>query len=357
MIAALPAAPADSIRRILARGLRVSWPILVLLAAINTGMALLLWVEDPRPFWHPFVTVQIYGFCIAYCVNAASPWETANPITRLCVAVAIGTLLGLVLSILAKGYALDDVIGHWQNFCLNVISGFANGMLVSLFFLVKFREQRAATALHRAEAERHLLSKQTVEAELKMMQAQVEPHFLFNTLASVHYLTETDPREANRLLGHLIEYLRAALPQLRASSTTLGKEGRLVSAYLNILQMRLGARMGFTLDLPPELADHPLPPNMLLCLVENAVKHGIEPAAEGGTIAIAARAVAGDLVVTVTDSGRGPAAAAPGGQGVGLANIRERLATLYGGRGAFDLESLPQGGTRATLTVPTTSGA
>ncbi len=337
---------------VLRRGFHVSWPILLLLCAVNTGMAAILWVEDPRPFWHPLVTVQIYGFCIAYCVNAAAPWEKSYPIARLCVAVGIGTLMGLVLSILVKGYSVETVVMRWQLFGWNVFTAFANGLFVSLFFLLKFREKHAATALHRAEAERHLLSKQTVEAELKMMQAQVEPHFLFNTLASVQYLTETDPREASRLLGHLIEYLRAALPQLRASSTTLGKEVRLVRAYLNILQMRLGARIDFTIDIPPALEQHTLPPNMLLCLVENAVKHGIEPAAAGGVIRIAADVVGNELVVTVTDSGRGLAAAAPGGQGVGLSNVRERLAALYGARGRFMLDAVAQGGTRATLAVP-----
>ncbi len=110
---------------------------------------------------------------------------------------------------------------------------------------MKFSETRAAAALHKAEAERHLLSKQAIEAELKLMQAQVEPHFLFNTLASVQFLTETDPKQANALLGHLIEYLRAALPQLRAASTTLGREAELARAYLNILKMRIGPAARF----------------------------------------------------------------------------------------------------------------
>ena len=110
--------------------------------------------------------------------------------------------------------------------CTTSSPRFGNGLLISLIFYVKLREARAAAALHKAEAERHLLSKQAIEAELKLMQAQVEPHFLFNTLASVQYLTETDPPQANVLLGHLIAYLRAALPQLRASSSTLGREDR-----------------------------------------------------------------------------------------------------------------------------------
>ncbi|MEO8752352.1 MAG: histidine kinase [Casimicrobiaceae bacterium] len=336
----------------LRRGLRCQWQTVLLLAAINTGIAAVLWVDDSRPFWQPLLTVQLYGFAIAYCVNAASPWERSRPILRLIVAVAIGTLIGVTLTILVKGYTWDYVVARAPLFGWNLFTGFANGLFVSLFFYVKHRETQAAAALHKAEADRHLMAKQTIEAELKLMQAQVEPHFLFNTLASVQYLTETDPREANRLLTHLIDYLRAALPQLRASSTTLGKEVGLAEAYLNILRMRMGARLGFTIDVAPGLAAHPFPPNLLISLVENAIKHGVEPAANGGTVCVQARREGGALVVTVQDTGRGLSAAAPSGHGVGLSNLRERLAALYGTQGVFTLADATPCGTRATLSIP-----
>jgi len=312
-----------TIRATLLRGFRCRWQTVLLLAAINTGIAAVLWVDDSRPFWQPLLTVQLYGFAIAYCVNAASPWERSRPILRLIVAVAIGTLLGVTLTIVVKGYSWDYVMARASLFGWNIFTGFANGLFVSLFFYVKHRETQAAAALHKAEAARHLMSKQAIEAELKLMQAQVEPHFLFNTLASVQYLTETDPQEANRLLGHLIDYLRAALPQLRASSTTLGKEVGLAEAYLNILRTRMGSRLGFTIDVPPGLAAHSFPPNLLISLIENAIKHGIEPAANGGTVCVRARREASALVVTVQDTGRGLAAASRSGQGVGLANVRD----------------------------------
>jgi sensor histidine kinase YesM len=189
------------------------------------------------------------------------------------------------------------------------------------------------------------------------MQAQVEPHFLFNTLASVQYLTETDPVQANRLLGHLIAYLRAALPQFRAQSSTLGREVELAKAYLGILQMRMGPRLDFTVELAPELASHAFPPNMLISLVENAIKHGVEPSVDGGTIAISARRDGDRVVLTVTDSGRGLAAsgAASGGtagDGVGLPNVRERLAALFGSRAQFSIEDVQPRGTRAIIAIP-----
>jgi sensor histidine kinase YesM len=336
----------------LIEGFRVNWQILLLIAAINTGIALVLWIDDPRPFWHPFVTVQLNGFAIAYCVNVAAPWDKRGPIIRLALASLIGALIGVVLVILVKRYSLEYISSHhW--FVFDVFAAFINGLLISLIFFVKFRETRAAAALQKAEADRHLLSKQAIEADLKLMQAQVEPHFLFNTLASVQYLTETNPKEAGALLGHLIDYLRAALPQLRASSTTLGKEAELAEAYLNILKMRIGRRMSFVIDIPAELKAHPFPPNLLISLVENAIKHGIEPAAAGGTVTLAARRDGDSVIVSVSDTGHGFTADPPSaGQGVGLSNVRERLAALYGSRGRFTLESLVPHGARATLALP-----
>ncbi|HVE49369.1 MAG TPA: histidine kinase [Casimicrobiaceae bacterium] len=329
---------------------------LALILAINTGTALILWNNDPRPFWHPLVTVQIYGLCIAYAVNVAAPWDTRRPLLNLCVAIGIAVLVGLVIVCVVKGYSIAHVIGRWHVFAWNVVTAFLNGLFFSLLFFVKFREARASAALHRSESERNLLARQAVEAELKLMQAQVEPHFLFNTLASVQYLTETEPAKANLLLGHLIAYLRAALPSFRAQSSTLSREFDLAGAYLSILAMRMGPRLEVNIDLPSELANHPFPPNLLISLVENAIKHGLEPSVEGGTIAITANREDDAVAVSVTDTGRGVAmnsdATATSGQGVGLANVRERLAALFGASGRFTLEPRHPRGTRAIIAVP-----
>lgn len=337
----------------LRRGLDFKWSTLLLILAINTGIAGLLWIDDTRPFWHPLITAHVYGVVIAYCVNAARPWDRARPIRTLIAAVGVGAVIGILLIIVIKQYPLAYVQERLAFFGYNVVAAWGNGLLIGLMFHVKFRETRAAAALHKAQAERHLLSKQAIEAELKVMQAQVEPHFLFNTLASVQYLVETDPAQASRLLGHLIGYLRAALPQLRAASTTLGREAELARAYLSILQMRIGPRLVFHVDVPAELRDHPFPPNLLISLVENAIKHGIEPSASGGEVTISARRDADALVVNVIDTGRGLASASPnGGEGVGLANVRERLAALYGPRGRFTLEPGQPRGARAVLALP-----
>ena len=342
----------------LARGFRARPLTVALVVAINTGIALLLWDNDPRPFWHPLLTTQIYGLCIAYAVNVAAPWDKEHPFPHMLGAIAVAVVVGVVLVIVLKGYSIEYVRERWTVFAWNVVQAFLNGLLITLLFFVKFRETRATAALHRAESERNLLARQAVEAELKLMQAQVEPHFLFNTLASVQYLTETNPAEANRLLGHLIAYLRAALPQLRAHSSTLGRELELARAYLAILQMRMGSRLAFDVALSEALATHPFPPNMLISLVENAIKHGVEPAVEGGQISIDARRDGDSVVLSVSDTGRGLAASTSAGgrdtsgNGVGLSNVKERLAALFGARARFSLEDMQPRGTRAIIAIP-----
>jgi hypothetical protein len=339
-------------------GLRgLSWQTVALILAINTGVAAILYIEETRPFWHPFITAQCFGLSIAYAVNAAAPWDKARPIWRLIAAVAIGTAVGLVLLVAIKGYVIHDE--HYRfGTGLMKLGGFAwtsfaaviMGLCVSLFFLLQFREARTRAQMLKAEADRNMLSRQAIEAELKLMQAQVEPHFLFNTLASVQFLTETDPPKAGTMLGHLLAYLRAALPQLRSNSTTLGQEIELAQAYLSIMQMRMGPRLAFVIDVPEPLRSQRFPPMLLMSLVENAIKHGLEPRAEGGTIRVEARRRGDRLVVALADDGRGLGAEI--GNGVGLTNLRDRLRGLYGEKARFALEEVTPHGARAIIEIP-----
>jgi signal transduction histidine kinase len=211
-------------------------------------------------------------------------------------------------------------------------------------------EKRAQAAS--ATAAEEGLKRQLAEAQLKMMQAQVEPHFLFNTLASVDYLIETDPARASTMQKHLIQYLRAALPQMREGSTTLGKELALVRSYLEILKVRMDDRLHFAVTVPQGLMSAQFPPMMLQSLVENAVKHALEPKPEGGSITVTADIANGNLRVTVADTGLGFGAASRPGTGVGLSNVRERLAALYSGRASFSIEANAPSGTIATIEVP-----
>lgn len=232
-----------------------------------------------------------------------------------------------------------------------VLSALAFVTLIPVKMAVSInRALKTRAARSQAEANRNKLEKELVEARLAAMQAQIEPHFLFNTLASVQHLIESDPQAATRMQANLITYLRAAVPRMRDSSSTLGQEAELTKAYLSILRIRMGDRLQFDFAIPYELERAPFPPMMIATLAENAIKHGLEPKPEGGRIDVYARAEAGKLRVTVADTGMGFPAAP--GSGVGLANIRDRLAALYGKAAVLIIEDNPPHGAKLTIEIP-----
>jgi LytS/YehU family sensor histidine kinase len=183
------------------------------------------------------------------------------------------------------------------------------------------------------------------DAKLKLMQAQVEPHFLFNTLASVQQLAEHKAPEAANLTAQLITFLRAGLASLREDTTTLAREFKAIDAYLTIMKTRMRDRLEFELDLPSALGETIMPPAMLISLVENAIKHGVEPHLDGGKITVMARFENERLRLTVTDTGLGLAhTSSTAGGGFGLDNIRQRLRALYANRAQLMVsENVPHG--------------
>ncbi len=191
-----------------------------------------------------------------------------------------------------------------------------------------------------------------VEARLKLLQAQIEPHFLFNTLANLQALIAVDPKRAHAMLGHLDGYLRATLATTRNDRGTLAEEFALLRGYLEILAIRMGPRLAYELDLPEGLASTTVPPMLLQPLVENAIKHGLEPKVDGGRVRVSARAEGRVLVLMVEDTGLGFGVGATGGTGVGLPNVRERLAALYSGAASLETGENPGGGVRVTLRLP-----
>jgi signal transduction histidine kinase len=225
-------------------------------------------------------------------------------------------------------------------------------LLITKIALGSKRKAESRAEAADAVAAEEGLKRQLAEAQLKTMQAQVEPHFLFNTLASVDYLIETDPARASRMQKNLIQYLRAALPQMRQASSTLGQEMALCRSYLEILRMRMDDRLQFAITLPAGLSTAAFPPMMLQTLVENSIKHGLEPKPEGGSLTLTADVVDGNLRVAVSDTGLGFGAAGLGGSGVGLNNVRERLQALFGSRGRLTIEPNSPAGTIATIVVP-----
>jgi len=218
-------------------------------------------------------------------------------------------------------------------------------------------EVKAAQAAETAEAES--LKRQVVEARMAAMQAQVEPHFLFNTLASIDHLIETDPARASQMQKHLIALLRASMPTMRETSGSgangardLARELAMIRPYLEILKVRMEERLSTEVVVPEGLLSAEFPSMMIQTLVENAIKHGLEPKPEGGHLSVKAEIVHGKLQVSVADTGLGFGRAATAGTGVGLANIRERLQLLYGAKASLAVAENPAGGTIATITVP-----
>ena len=226
------------------------------------------------------------------------------------------------------------------------------GLTATWFF---WNRGKLAFLQAQAEAEKARVAgieKQAMQAQLQMLQAQIEPHMLFNTLANLQGLIAVDPPRAQRLLEQLIDYLRATLKSSRAAVTTLAEEFRLMDAYLGLMAIRMGERLAYRLDLPPELAGQQIAPMLLQPLLENAIRHGLEPKIEGGRLDVSAARVGAALLLTVSDTGLGLGDPASPGTGLGLENVRERLLALYGPGASLTLAEAAPGLTVATIRIP-----
>jgi len=208
------------------------------------------------------------------------------------------------------------------------------------------REQALAFELERSELERHAL-----DARMRLLQAQVQPHFLFNTLANVRALVNAGSPRAPAVLDSLIDYLRAAVPRLNEPASTLAHEVQLVRAYLELMQMRLPDRLQFTLAIDPDALALRCPPMTLLTLVENAVRHGIDPAEDGGRIDVVVQRREGRLCVSVCDSGVGLRSAGSN-LGTGLTSLRERLQLIFGAAALVRITAVEPRGVRAEVEFP-----
>ena len=243
---------------------------------------------------------------------------------------------------------------------LMIGSALSIGGLAFLLVLVSVLIKSLAGGKHRAEmealatvsrADMEALERRVLEAEMSALQAQIEPHFLFNTLALIGQLIEADPVRASEVHADLIRYLRAALPQIRQQGTgTLQQQMELSRAYLNIMQARMQERLTFSFELPDALKLEKFPSMMIQTLVENSIKHGLEPKTSGGHISVVARQAGDMLEVLVSDNGVGLDSYAD--EGVGLSNIRERLKALYAGKASLLMEIPADGGACFILQIP-----
>jgi signal transduction histidine kinase len=226
----------------------------------------------------------------------------------------------------------------------------ALGMLIAGAWLYVRAEAEQASALEQVALDSARMDQQAAEARLQVLEAQIEPHFLFNTLANVKRLYDTDRVNGARMLRNLREYLAIALPQMRATESTLGREIDHVTAYLNIQQIRMGRRLAFTIDVAEPLRNARMPALMLVTLTENALKHGLAPSREGGRIDLRASTEGDRLRVQVADTGQGFVKSAGGG--TGLANIRARVAVLFGNAASLSLALNAPRGVIATIVLP-----
>jgi hypothetical protein len=293
------------------------------------GGRLLLW-GDRRPPRLPFIILliasipaaQYLGNIVASQILGISAADLASTRAKNATAIIVGTILC----------------------CVSITWFFWNRTRLS--------ELQAQAEAEKARAA--AIEKQALQAQLQLLQAQIEPHMLFNTLANLQGLIAVDPGRAQHMLEQLILYLRATLSSARAEKTTLAQEFSLMEAYLGLMSVRMGSRLAYTLQLPDDLRGMPVPPMLLQPLVENAIKHGLEPKLDGGHIDVQATREDGMLKLIVADTGLGLDAVppAPGGAHVGLANVRERLHALYGQRGGFTLIPNTPSGVIARLTLP-----
>jgi len=273
-----------------------------------------------------------------------------SPVVAIVAAAPLATLAVYLFSTGGDLVAFFGMPERIWGFMWIAGSGLLLGVLIALGAMLREREGQARGQALQFELERSRLEKQALDAQLSLLQAQIEPHFLFNTLANVQALVESNSPRAAGVLKSLIAYLRAAMPRLHDGQPTLDNEVALVRAYLELMQMRMPDRLQFKIAVDPALGPRRFPAMALLTLVENAVRHGIDPSEEGGRIEVGARADGGALRLWVADSGVGLDPRAQ--PGTGLANLRARLQGFFGAGAALHLAEQSPHGLRAEIVIP-----
>jgi sensor histidine kinase YesM len=300
-----------------------------------------------------FIISQCIGLSICTCVLIAlhfSPsdrpiWQTL----RVAVALIAGGLCGSYLGAIVSGLGPSIIFEKTPLFQLLTI-GVIFGSIITYFFTSREQIAQSQIQIQEEQIRRLTSEKKLAEANLKLLQAQIEPHFLFNTLSNVLSLLDTNPTKGKSMLVDFIQYLRTSLSKIREQKATLGQEMEMIQAYLNIFKVRMGDRLHFKIDLPKHLEAISFPPMLIQPLVENAIKHGLEPKVDGGDILISGEEKNGILRLEVVDSGGG--FKEEKNFGMGLSNIRERLQSLYGNSGRLILEENQPNGLKATIEVP-----
>jgi sensor histidine kinase YesM len=334
------------------------WSSLLGLAFYGMGS-----VSDGHQSWLVFAIYMLISNCIGYSIHML---------------FHIGRLLGLPQAARRNGYpakvayfAAVPLLGVFIGFAFFsivfdfgfkawftkpaaiasiVVTSIIISTVLSVIFFWRERSAVAEAAVARERERRERIERESISANLRALQAQIEPHFLFNTLANVSSLIDADRGEAKRMLESFIRFLRASLAATRAETTTLAAEAELIAAYLEVLRVRMGARLRYAIDVPADLQSFTLPPMLLQPVVENAIRHGLEPKVDGGEVRFNARRDASGVEIEIADTGVGFAPVTRGG--VGLSNLRERLRLLYGDKAALSVSETPGGGASVRVRLP-----
>jgi len=341
----------------------LSWPAfgtVVLLAWLVSTQVLFqphlfeMWeLPDIAQGWaNYFGEVSLIGVLMWLSVVAAEQYRLRTALAR-CAMLATAIVMPVLLAVWLITWQYS---GQWWPAAPQAVLGetLKYALLGAFGCAARALQRHAERANAQAlalDAKRRELEREASEAQLQLLQAQIEPHFLFNTLANVRRLYRKHPAAGAQTIDNLMTYLRAALPQVRRTESTLGDEFELARAYLQLFQVRMGPRLRFVMDLPPALRGLRFPPMVLVTLAENAIKHGLAPADLGGTVRLMASRVGAMLEVSVVDDGVG-FGADTGGHGLGLVNIRRQLSARFGEQASLSLEQRDSGGVIARLTLP-----
>jgi len=336
------------------------WQQAIVVLIFNSLVALLIKsIVSDSSFYDQFLLSQSIGLSIFLSfIISASFFQLKLKTWKILLPLFIGTPIGIVIMItiqavslnLSFDFILSSLRVNYTGLFSILFSGLFFGAIILIFFVHRDRIYREENKLQ-TEKISNLDHKKTIaETNLRLLQAQIEPHFLFNTLSNVISLIEIEPEKSKRLLQSLTDFLRASLKRSTEIDYSLKNELILIADYLDIFKIRLGKRLEFNIELQENINECVFPPFLLQPLVENAISHGIEPLVEGGRIDISIKKHESQLVITVFDTGKG---LAPGNiKGFGLSNIRKRINSIYGANGILLIEGNKSGGVTAIIEVP-----
>ena len=311
-----------------------------------------------RNFGNNLIISMIIGFSFWAVLEGIAPVTRWINNKSFAVVTIFYALLGTVI-VNASFFVLSMLPGYagirvWmfspQQLMISMLISLIISLVIAAMWTKRAAEIDAQISLAEERQRAEAAERAALQANLRALQAQIEPHFLFNTLANVTSLIHSQPSQAKLMLENFINYLRVSLAATRESETDLAQEFELMARYLAILKIRMGERLNVDISLPPELAHTKLPPMLIQPLIENAIKHGVEPKLEGGTISLHAHRIGDALNIEIIDTGMGFQNTTSGG--IGLSNVRERLAQLFGSYGSLNIEDHQPCGTRITLTLP-----